>query len=285
MLFKKVAILGVGLLGGSLGLAIRKRGLAGEVVGLVRREEARTEALDLKIADHVTLDIKEALHGADFIILATPLSIMRPLLEQAAPYIEKEAIVTDVGSVKCSLVKDIEERLVDSARFIGSHPMAGSDKSSMKYADGDLFVGTVCIVTPTSQSDSSALDQVIFFWKSLQTTVSILDPRVHDELLAYASHMPHVVSACIVNALENAEVSAEDCLKVSGNGWKDTTRIAASSPKIWSDILKENKKEVLRALKACLEELTKAMTAIDEEEKTAVEEIFNRSKRIKSLES
>ena len=284
-MFKKVAILGIGLLGGSLGLAIRKRGLAGEVVGLVRREEARTEALDLHIADHVTLDIEDALRGADFIILATPLSTMRPLLSQAIPYIEKEAIVTDVGSVKYSLVKDSEKLLGNSGNFIGSHPMAGSDRSGMKYADGDLFVDTVCIVTPTSKSNPSALDQVTRFWKSLQTTVSVLEPRVHDELLAYASHMPHVVSACIVNALENAEVSITDSLKVSGKGWKDTTRIAASSPRIWSDILKENKKEVLRALKACGEELEKAMTAIDEEDKEAVRDIFDRSNRIKSLEN
>ena len=231
---KRLSILGVGLLGGSLGLAVKRRASGATIVGYGHRRETLDEALRIKAIDVAATSAAEAVNGADFVVLCTPVGLFEPLLKEIGPAVGAGTVVTDVGSTKRKVVEQAERMLPAGGRFVGSHPMAGSEKRGVRYASADLFEGAVCITTPTARTDPAALEQVEGLWRSLGMKVTRLSPQEHDRRLADISHLPHALAAALVAMQE------EPSLALAGNGFRDVTRIAAGDGGLWRDILAEN---------------------------------------------
>jgi prephenate dehydrogenase len=200
-MLQKLTILGPGLLGGSIGMAARHQKTARRVTLWARRPEAADEAYKLGAADEATTDLKRAVTDADFVVLATPIGAMIPLAEQIKPFLPNKCIVTDVGSVKYEIVSALSAALEGSSRFVGSHPMAGSEQSGIEAARRNLFENAVCIITPREDTDKAALQLTHDFWKSIGCSVRTLSPQEHDEIVARISHLPHIVAAAVVNVV------------------------------------------------------------------------------------
>jgi prephenate dehydrogenase len=249
-LFKKVTIVGIGLLGGSLGLAIKKKKLAGSVVGFFRHKDKIRQALQMGFLDAGTDDFREAIRESDFIILASPVSDIIKRLRELKK-LKTKALLTDIGSTKSEIVKTGR-----GLNFIGSHPLAGSEKSGMAHARGNLFKGSLCLLTPPHEVSSLSLAKLSRFWKCLGTKTIVLSCDEHDRILAFVSHLPHVAAFALMKTIPNKTLS------FAAGGLKDTTRIALSNPKIWNDILLSNKKRVLKSIKAFEETLAEIKKAL-----------------------
>ncbi|MBE0545241.1 MAG: prephenate dehydrogenase [Verrucomicrobia bacterium] len=248
MRWNKITLVGVGLLGGSLGLAIKRRRLAGHVEGYVRRAASIKECQKFQAADHATQDLALAVADADLVILCTPLAQMCPLVRQLLPALKRGAIVTDVGSVKASVVKEIEALVAKAGgHFIGSHPMAGAEKTGVSAARADLFENAVCVITPTAKSHPAALRQVERFWKAVGSRLLTLTPQAHDELLSRSSHLPHLIATTLANYVLNPAHSKHQAT-LCATGFRDTTRIASGSPEMWRDIALANRASIRAAL-------------------------------------
>jgi prephenate dehydrogenase len=253
--WKKVVLVGVGLLGGSLGLALKQRRLASSVFGYVRRPASVAECEQKGAVDVATLDPKTAVENADLIVLCTPISQMRALGEQVRPFLKPGAVVTDVGSVKSIVVSELESVLAGSgACFIGSHPMAGSEKTGVAAAQPDLFVDAVCVVTPSATSNPEALGKIEALWHSVGASLRRLSPGEHDMLVSRSSHLPHVVAAELTNLVLSPAHHPEQAA-LCANGFRDTTRIASSSPEMWRDIALANRDNLSSALSRFMEDL------------------------------
>jgi prephenate dehydrogenase len=276
--FRKITIVGVGLLGGSLGLAIKKRKLATEVVGFVRRAATIAECKKFRAVDRATLDVRDAVAGADLVVLCTPLAQMQPLLKQMLPALQRGAIVTDVGSVKASVVKDLEILVARAgAKFIGSHPMAGAEKTGVSAARAELFENAVCVVTPTKRSDSAALRQVEAFWKSTGARILRMTPEMHDVLVSRSSHLPHAAAAVLANLVLNpGHPKAQSSL--CATGFRDTTRVASGSPEMWRDIALANRRNLGRAIGAFIGDLRKLQGALQRADAKALAKFFEQAK-------
>jgi prephenate dehydrogenase len=279
MHWQKVTLVGVGLLGGSLGLALRKRRLASKVDGYVRRTASITECEKIGAVDHATRDLNRAVEGADLIVLCTPLGQMWEITEKMLPFIKKGAIVTDVGSVKGSVVEELEPLVAKvGAYFVGSHPMAGGEKMGVSAAREDLFKNAICIITPTTNSDKEAVHRVEELWKSVGSKAITVSPGVHDDLVSRSSHLPHVVAAELANYVLSPVHPKEQSL-VCANGFRDTTRIASGSPEMWRDISMANRKNLSRVLGVFIEDLTEFQLALDNGDVKAIEEFFEKAKQ------
>ena len=260
--FRKVTIVGVGLLGGSLGLALQKRRLADRVIGYVRRKASVSEARRHRAVHEATRDLRRAVAEADLVILCTPLAQMRSLAAEMAVALKPGAVVTDVGSVKASVVRDLEKRVARAgAHFIGSHPMAGSEKTGVAAARADLFVNAICVVTPTKSSDRAALRRVEQFWKSVGGRVKRLSPRVHDLLVSRSSHLPHLLAAALTNLVLDPGGPAA-LADLCATGFRDTTRVASGSPEMWRDIALANRHNLVGALDAFARDLVRLRRAL-----------------------
>ncbi|MDW8309536.1 MAG: prephenate dehydrogenase/arogenate dehydrogenase family protein [Verrucomicrobiales bacterium] len=278
MRWNKVAILGVGLLGGSLGHALKQRALAQRVTGFVRRRASLRECERLGAVDEATLNLSEAVRDADLIVLCTPLAQMRPLAEQMRPALQPGAIVTDVGSVKASVVRDLETLVARAGgRFVGSHPLAGAEKTGVAWARPDLFEGAVCVVTPTARTDAKALQQVGSLWRALGARVLSLSPQQHDALLARSSHLPHVLAAALASLVLDHRRPRTQSL-VCANGFRDTTRIASGSPEMWRDIALANRAHLRRALAEFIRQLQRIQTLLASGDAAALERWFATAK-------
>jgi prephenate dehydrogenase len=279
MHWQKVSLIGVGLLGGSLGLAIKERRLAGKVDGLVRRTASIAECEKLGVVDHATRDLKRAVEHADLIVLCTPLNQMREITEQMLPGLKPGAIITDVGSVKGSVVAELEGPVARGGGFfVGSHPMAGGEKTGASAARPDLFVNNTCIVTPTPNSKTEAVRQVEEFWQAVGARVVKMSPGLHDDLVSRSSHLPHVVAAELANYVLSPAHPAEQAW-VCANGFRDTTRIASGSPEMWRDIALANRKNLARVLGVFIEDLQEFCLALERADVKAVEEFFEEAKQ------
>lgn len=234
MEFKRVSILGVGLLGGSIGLAVKKLASGGEIVGYGHRASTLETATRLGAIDRSTTLAAEAVRGADLVILCTPVATFRAILQEIAASLKPGAILTDVGSTKRSVVRLAEELLPPTVHFVGSHPMAGSEKRGVEFAKADLFNGALCIVTPTARTNPGALAKVESFWAELGLRTKRLSPDDHDRLVCDVSHLPHAVAASLV------AMQSEAALELAGKGFQDTTRVAAGDAGLWRDILIDN---------------------------------------------
>jgi prephenate dehydrogenase len=248
--FEKVAIVGVGLLGGSLGQALRKRRLARHVVGCVRRHSNIAECRRARAADRATMDLAAGVAGADLVVLCPPIGQMAPVFERLMPHLKRGAIVTDVGSVKASVVRELEPLAAKAgAHFVGSHPLAGSEKTGVAAAVPDLYLGALCVVTPTPRSHRPAVKAVTRFWEAVGARVLELNPQVHDQLVARSSHLPHLLAAQLVNHSLGGK-AANDVAALCATGFRDATRIASGSPEMWRDIAIANRRNLARELRA-----------------------------------
>ena len=278
--FDRAVIIGVGLIGGSLGMILRRKELASSVVGVGRRIENLKTAVALGAIDRYVVDPKEAVQGADLVILATPVDTYERHLKEWASYLRPGAIVTDVGSVKGELVERSERHMPAGVHFVGAHPIAGKEKTGAAAASEDLFSGRPCILTPTEQTDSQALERIQFLWQEAGAVVLTMDPHLHDKILAAVSHLPHVAAFALMNALVEirAEVPALDLAGHSGGGLRDTTRIAASSPEMWRDIFLWNRENVIGCIKAYERSLGELRQLIQMGDAAGIEKLLERAK-------
>ena len=274
-----MTLAGVGLLGGSLGLALKQRKLADLVVGFVRREASIKECEDHGAVDSATLDLHEAIAGAELIVLCTPIAKMQTLAKKMRPALAKGAIVTDVGSVKGSVVRDLEELLAKAGGiFVGSHPMAGAERTGVAAARGDLFNNAVCVITPTAQTNKTATQKVEELWRSVGAHPLRLAPELHDQLVSRSSHLPHVLAATLANAVLDPKRPKEQTA-LCANGFRDTTRIASGSPEMWRDIALANRENLVEALDLFVEDLREFRRVLKGKNEKAISKFFELAKK------
>jgi prephenate dehydrogenase len=253
----RLASVGVGLLGGSLAKAVRAHALAREIVGIGRDRSRMQAALGDGVLDRATTDLTEGVAGADRIVLAAPVLANETLLARVWRSAPAGAVVTDVGSTKRGIVAAAERLAADrrEIHFVGSHPMAGSERAGYAVARVDLYQGATVVLTPTETTDAAAAKSIAEFWSALGARVVALDPATHDRAVAAISHLPHVAAWALVDAVVAVE---PDALQIAARGFKDTTRIAASDPDVWREILVDNREAVqasLRAFRQALDDL------------------------------
>ena len=249
--FKKVAIIGVGLIGGSLGMILRRQKMAATVVGIGRRVENLKTAVEMGAIDRYVSDPREGVEDADFVLLATPVDTYERHLQEWAVCLKPGAIVSDVGSVKGELVMRTESLMPPAVRFVGAHPIAGKEKTGVAAGSDRLFAGARCILTPTARTDPDALGIVRALWEAAGSIVLEMDPLLHDKILGAVSHLPHVAAFALMTALADVRdhgLPELDLAGHSGGGLRDTTRIAASSPEMWRDIFLWNRDNLLQLI-------------------------------------
>jgi prephenate dehydrogenase len=277
--FRKITIVGVGLLGGSIGLAVKRRKLARQTAGFVRRASSLKDCEKAGAVDFATTDLLAAVWEADLVILCAPLGQMPRLAVRMLPALKPGVIVTDVGSVKAGVVRELESLIANSgAHFVGSHPMAGAEKTGVSAARADLFENAVCVVTPTKKTNRAALKKVERFWKALGSRVLELTPETHDALVSRSSHLPHVVAATLANLVLNpAQPKLQAAL--CANGFRDTTRIASGSPEMWRDIALANRKNLAKALNSFVGDLQKFRSVVKKGDAKAIATFFETAKQ------
>ena len=251
MLFKQMTIVGVGLIGGSLGMICKQQGLVGTVVGTGRRAENLQKAVALKAIDRYSTDLAEAAAGSDLLVLATPVDTFEAALKTCAPRLAAGAVITDVGSVKGPLVARMEALAPTGMRVVGAHPIAGREKTGVDAASLDLYRGALCLLTPTAKTDAAALALIRRLWEATGARVQEMEPDLHDRVLGAISHLPHMAAFALVNAvasIQETQTPGLDLQLYSGGGYKDTTRIAASSPEMWRDICLWNRDNLVSQL-------------------------------------
>lgn len=278
-MFNQVAIIGVGLIGGSLGYEIKKKKLARKVIGFGRTQKNLNLARKRGLIDKGVKNLGEAVGQADLILLCAPVRTIEKQLSLIAKKIPKKTLIMDVGSTKVSLVKAAEKILPPSVDFVGAHPLAGTEKSGAGAAVPHLFKKKKCLLTPGKKTSPSALRKAAHFWKKIGSEVLIYSPHRHDELLAATSHLPHMVAYTLMGGL-NRLLSVSEIKKIAGGGLLDTTRIAASSPEMWTDICLSNSKYLSKALQKYLKEMNKISEWVKKKEKRS---LFNYFKKVSEL--
>jgi len=277
--WEKVSIIGVGLLGGSIGLALKQRKLAGRVAGYVRRAESVAECERTGAVDQADTDLWRVVENADLVVLCTPIAQMAALTTKMVPVLKRGAIVTDVGSVKANIVAELEPLVASShAHFIGSHPMAGAEKVGVLAAREDLFEGAICAVTPTARTKSEYLETLEEFWHSLGARTLRLTPEVHDDLVSRSSHLPHVVAAGLANYILSP-VHAKEQGMLCATGFRDTTRVASGSPEMWRDICLANRRNLARVLGVFIEDLREFQIALEKQDVKLIEEFLAQARQ------
>ncbi|MDB5362161.1 MAG: cyclohexadienyl dehydrogenase [Rhodospirillales bacterium] len=282
MTFQRIAIIGFGLIGSSLGRAIKQHGLAGTLVAVDRDEAARAEIVSLDLADEVTGDLVAAVTDADLVILATPVATYAEIGRIIAPALKPGAIVSDVGSVKQAVLRDLAPTLPAHAHLVPGHPIAGTEKSGPGAGFASLFEGRWCILTPTAETDRTAVDAVKALWHAIGSDVEEMDADHHDKVLAITSHLPHLIAYTIVGTAVDLEDDIQsEVVKFSASGFRDFTRIAASDPTMWRDIFLNNREAVLEMLQRLTEDLFALQRAIRWGEGDFLHERFTRARAIR----
>jgi prephenate dehydrogenase len=274
--FRKAAVLGPGMIGASFSRALKSRGLASEVVGFARNEDVLRSSVDKGYLDSYELDPARACLGADLVMLSTPVETFTPLIKAVSGSLEKGAIVMDAGSVKGDLVFELEALMPAGVFFVPCHPIAGSELSGPDASSPDLFDGAYCIVTPTEGTDKGALERVTGLWESLGSRVERLDPQYHEKVYALVSHFPHMVAFAMVNAVFGMDASA---LRFTGAGFDDSTRIAKSSPSLWSNICIFNRDNLIECIEVFTEELKGLGAALKSGDVKALEAAYERAQQ------
>ena len=253
-MFARVAIIGVGLIGGSIGMGLRARGLARTVVGIGRDEARLRLGIDRGAVDTYTTDSAAGVRGADLVIVAVPVGSVLPVLRTLCPHLAPGAVVTDVGSCKAGIVAAAEELMPPETHFVGGHPMAGSEQTGIQAADRYLFEGAYYVLTPTPRTNREALDRLRRLAEKLGCRVIEMDPAEHDRAVAAVSHLPHLLACTLVNAVAGLP-DAERALALAAGGFRDTTRVAAGNPQMWQDIFLANREMVRAVLRLFRSEL------------------------------
>ncbi len=274
-MIKKLAIFGVGLIGGSLALALKKRGYCETIVGCSRSEEHLKRAIELEVIDDYTLDPIEAVQGADMVLLAVPIRAIPHILKTIVPHLSSHAIVTDAGSAKGSVLAAAKEAYggVLPANFVAGHPIAGREKSSVEAAIDDLYINQKVILTPTSETSSEAILKVTGMWQVAGAIVETLAVKHHDDVLAATSHLPHVLAYSFVHTLSKSEYG-DAVFDYTAGGFASFSRTASSDPVMWRDICLDNKTAILAVLDNFQKDLEKLRNKIADEDGDAIEKLF-----------
>lgn len=263
VMFKRMALIGVGLIGSSISHAARRGGLVGDITGSSATPATREKAVELGLVSKAFDNAADAVKGADLVILCTPVGVLGRIAQEIAPHLEQGCILTDVGSVKGAVVRDVAPYVPAGVHFIPGHPIAGTEQSGPEAGFAELFDGRWCILTPDTGSDPAAVAKLETFWKKLGSKVEIMGAEHHDLVLAITSHVPHLIAFNIVNtAAHLARVTDSEVIKFSAGGFRDFTRIAASDPVMWRDVFLNNKDAVLEMLGRFSEDLTALQRAI-----------------------
>lgn len=267
-----VAIVGVGLIGGSIGLALRKRNLAERVVGIARRQETLRTARRVGAITNTSIDLLKGVSGAELVVVCTPVGKIVEHVRLVAQHCAEGALITDTGSTKRVIVDALDGELPRGCRFLGSHPLAGSEKTGPGHADADLFEGRVAILTPTRNTRAEDFDLLEDFWSSLGSMVVQMPAEEHDQALALTSHLPHAVAALL------ALLVPEKYFRLTGTGFLDTTRIAAGDPSLWGQIFQQNRDNLLAALDQLVAQVRHLSAAIRDENITTLQTILAKAK-------
>ncbi|HYM73176.1 MAG TPA: prephenate/arogenate dehydrogenase family protein [Stellaceae bacterium] len=281
-LFDRVALIGIGLIGSSLARVLRRDSPKTYIVACARREETLAAVRKLKIADQTTDDPVAAVAGADLVVLATPLSAYAGLAAQIAPALKQGAIVTDVGSVKEAVIRDVAPALPKGVHFVPGHPVAGTEHSGPEAGFAEMFHDRWCILTPTPDTDPEAIAKVTALWRMAQMKVVTMPADHHDRVLAVTSHLPHLIAYTIVGtATALGDDLKSEVIAFSAGGFRDFTRIAASDPVMWRDIFMNNREAVLDVIQRFSEDLTALQRAIRRGEGQILEDWFTRTRAIR----
>jgi cyclohexadieny/prephenate dehydrogenase len=281
-LFGRLALIGIGLIGSSIARAARANGLAGEIVVQTRRAETLERARELGLGDVYTTDMADAARGADLVIASVPVGASEAVAQALAPVLKPGATVSDVGSVKTSVVRQMASLLPEGVHFVPAHPIAGTEYSGPDAGFAELFRNRWCILTPLEDADPEAVDRLSAFWQGLGARVERMSPEHHDLVLAITSHIPHLIAYNIVGTAADMEDSLRsEVIKFSASGFRDFTRIAASDPVMWRDIFLHNKDAVLEMLGRFTEDLTALQRAIRRGDGDTLFEHFSRTREIR----
>lgn len=278
LFFNQVSVIGVGFLGASFAVAMRQKALCNNILGYGRHIENLEKAKIKGIINDYILDLQNLCKDSDLIVLATPVGVFLQIINEIKGVLKKGCIITDVGSIKGKLVYEIESAMPEKAFYIGSHPIAGGEKSGADNAKDDLFNNALCIITPTENSNSEALSILSDLWKSFGSRVELMNPYQHDEVYALISHLPHLTAYALVNTVGDIN---EHYMRFAGQGFKDTTRIAMSPPEIWRDISALNRDNLLKFTGVLRENLRKMEDFLRADDFTSLEKEFRRSQGLR----
>jgi len=281
-LYDRVALIGVGLINGSLARGLQRHGLAGEIVGYSRSQDSVDRALELGFIARGSTDAAAIVEDADLIVIGTPVGAAGEMMAIIAPHLKSGATLTDVGSVKAAVVRDVGPLVPEGVHFVPGHPVAGTEHSGPDAGFAELFDGHWCILTPPAGTDQDAVDKLAKMWGELGSMVDFMDARHHDLVLAVTSHLPHLIAYNIVGtASDMEEVTASEVVKYAGGGFHDFTRIAASDPTMWRDVFLNNREAVLEMLGRFSEDLTALQRAIRWGDGDILFDLFTRTRRIR----
>ena len=272
-MFENIAIVGVGLIGGSIGMAARKNRLAHRVIGAGRRQSSIDKALRKGAIDKGTLKLKDAVSDAELIVIATPVDKVIAKIKEVSMHAKKGAIIMDVNSTKGPVLKEADKIINKGLFFVGTHPVAGSEQSGILSGNPELFKDTICIITPTNKTDKYAQKKVESFWKSLGAITKTMSAKEHDRIVANISHLPHLVAYALCDTIPQKD------LIFSGTGLRDTTRIAKSSPEMWRDIFMQNQTALLKAIEAFQEKIKALKNDIKKGARDVILEKLSRAER------
>ncbi|MFN4209820.1 MAG: prephenate/arogenate dehydrogenase family protein [Devosia sp.] len=280
--FRKLALIGIGLIGSSIALAARRQGLVEVISIATRKQETLDEARELGLGDIYTLDAAEAVRGADLVILCTPVGAYDSVIQAIAPALEPGAIVSDVGSVKGHVVKALEPHIPAGVSLIPGHPIAGTEHSGPSAGFAELFSGRWCVLTPGPEVDPAKTEKLAGFWRAMGSQVETMDAAHHDMVLAITSHIPHLIAYNIVGTVADLEAATQsEVIKFSASGFRDFTRIAASDPVMWRDVFLTNRDAVLEMLGRFSEDLSVLQRSVRLGDGPALEAMFTRTRAIR----
>lgn len=281
-LFERVALIGIGLMGSSLARRIKRDGLAREVICCAKSERSRKVTRELGIVDAAYADAGEAVRGADLVMLCTPLGAYTALAKAMAPHLKKGAILSDVGSVKSMVIRDVGPHVPEGVHFVPGHPVAGTEHSGPESGFAELFDGRWCILTPPESVDKVAVEKVAELWGRCGMNVELMDAKHHDIVLAITSHLPHLIAYCIVGTVTHLEeLTNSDVIKYAAGGFRDFTRIAASDPVMWRDVFLNNREAVIEMLGHFTEDLTALQRMVRLGQGEKLEDWFTRTRAIR----
>lgn len=278
-LIHRMAVVGVGLIGGSLARVLREKNEVDEIIGIGRTEQNLRRAVELGVIDAYSQDPCAGVKGADLVFLATPVCSITKIVAEIAPFLSPGCIVTDGGSVKGEIVAACESLMPEGTFFVGAHPIAGTEKSGAEASFSTLYSGKRCIVTPTVNTAENALATVVEMWRVAGSEVVLMDVDKHDRIVAAISHLPHMVAYTLVNAVGGYNRFDESILKYSAGGFRDFTRIASSDPGMWRDIALMNRDGILEMMDLYIEYFRQLRTLVEQENGPGLQDFFVRSKK------
>ncbi|MGE3148357.1 MAG: prephenate/arogenate dehydrogenase family protein [Pseudorhodoplanes sp.] len=282
VLYDRLALIGVGLIGSSIARAAREAGIVRSITATARSEETRKRVVELGIADTVVATNAEAVKDADLVIVCIPVGACGAVAREIGPHLKAGATVSDVGSVKAAIVRDMAPHLPADVQFVPAHPVAGTEHSGPDAGFAELFVNRWCILTPPEKTEKSATDKMVAFWRALGANVETMSAEHHDLVLAITSHVPHLIAYTIVGTAEDLQtVTRSEVLKFSAGGFRDFTRIAASDPTMWRDVFLANKDAVLEMLGRFQEDLSMLTRAIRMDDGKTLFDLFTRTRAIR----